>query len=69
MKGNGEKSEYYRVFHVPFFSADKTQGESESDKGGRQMYRILDILKGETGYISGEEIGRKLDVSLSLIHI
>ena len=31
------------------------------------MYRILDILKGETGYISGEEIGRKLDISRAAV--
>ncbi len=33
------------------------------------MYRILDILKGETGYISGEEIGRKLDISAYRMHL
>lgn len=31
------------------------------------MYRILDILKGETGYISGEEIGRRLQISRAAV--
>lgn len=31
------------------------------------MYRILDILKGEKGYISGEEIGRRLHISRAAV--
>lgn len=31
------------------------------------MYRILDILKGEKGYISGEEIGRRLQISRAAV--
>lgn len=31
------------------------------------MYRILDILKGEAGYISGEEIGHRLQISRAAV--